>query len=728
MGDINESCFHGRHLLMSPRASLLHLEALPLRTTPGTIIRLLEQVGGLERRWVGAIELRGRTATVEVPPQQAARLVKLLDGANLANQHLRAWVECAGEGGGPADHFQRLLRLLDIEGRAESEQLLAHLRELSGADAEASGNSLVALVVREEHPGLGGRCLVTLTRRDASRPLPWTRLGVGAPVLLSEERVPSSGWRGVVSDRNTHAIQIAVPEPPATSHQPAVFRVDLSSDEVARQRQRAALERARIAHGDRLAELRRILLGERLPAFRPELPLRPLDESLNPSQLRAVQFALSATDVAIVHGPPGTGKTTAIVELIRQSVLRGEKVLACAPSNLAVDNLLERLLAAGENALRVGHPARVLPALRAHTLDLLVEEHPDVKLAQRFSRQAQTLRERATRFTRAKPAPGSKREMYEEAKRLVQDARRLETQVIQHVLDSASVVCMTNTALDSELLGQRFFDLAVIDEACQATEPGCWIPLARCARLVLAGDHCQLPPTVISVEAQQQGLAVSLFERLMALQGPLIARRLEIQYRMHEQIMQFSSQEFYESALRADDTVRSHRLCDLAGVTDHEGTRTPLQFIDTSGAGYDETREPDGESRLNLQEAGLVRDQVQALLDSGVAPGDVAVIAPYSAQVRLLREHLEATGVEIDTVDGFQGREKEAVIISLVRANPRGEIGFLADTRRMNVALTRARRKLIVIGDGATVGAHPFYQRLISHFEQHSAYRSVWEL
>ena len=688
---------------MSLHAALLHLEALPPRTTPGTIIRLLEQVGGLERRGVGAIELRGRTATVEVPPQHAARLVKLLDGANLANQYLRAWVEGAGEGGDAADHFRRLLRLLDSEGRAEAEQVLAHARELSGADAEASGNSLVGLVVREEHPGLGGRCLVTLTRRNAALPLPWTRLGVGAPVVLSEERVPSSGWRGVVSDRNAQAIQIALAEPPEASRQPAAFRADLSSDEVARQRQRAVLERARTAHGDRLSELRRVLLGERLPAFRPEQPLRPLDESLNPSQLEAVRFALSAADVAIVHGPPGTGKTTAIVELIRQSVLRGEKVLACRraiwPWTISWNVCWPRARTRCVSAI-----PRVLPALRAHTLDLLVEEHPDVKLAQRLSRQAQTLRERATRFTRAKPAPGSKREMYAEAKRLLEDARRLETQIVQHVLDSASVVCMTNTALDSELLGQRCFDLAVIDEACQATEPGCWIPLARSARLVLAGDHCQLPPTVISVEAQRQGLAVSLFERLMALHGPLLARRLEIQYRMHEQIMQFSSQEFYESSLQADESVRSHRLCDLPGVTEDEATRSPLQFIDTAGAGYDEMREPDGESRLNPQEAGLVRDQVQALLDSGVAPADVAVITPYAAQVRLLREQLEATGVEIDTVDGFQGREKEAVVISLVRANPRGEIGFLADTRRMNVAVTRARRKLIVIGDGATVG------------------------
>jgi len=289
------------------------------------------------------------------------------------------------------------------------------------------------------------------------------------------------------------------------------------------------------------------------------------------------------------------------------------------------------------------------------------------------------------------------------------------------------VLCATLTGLDDQVLGERTFDLAVIDEAAQAVEPACWIPLLRAGRIVLAGDHCQLPPTIVSPAAAREGFAVSLPERLLKQLGPHVARRLTTQYRMHEAIMGFSSAEFYESSLIADETVRQHRLVDLPQVAANPLTDSPLAFIDTAGAGYDEELEPDGESRRNPQEADIVAKQVEALLGAGLSADGIAVIAPYAAQVRLLRERLGSLGMEIDTVDGFQGREKEAVVISLVRANAKGEIGFLGDTRRMNVALTRARRKLIVIGDSATIGGHPFYARLLEYFELHGGYRTVWE-
>jgi ATP-dependent RNA/DNA helicase IGHMBP2 len=277
------------------------------------------------------------------------------------------------------------------------------------------------------------------------------------------------------------------------------------------------------------------------------------------------------------------------------------------------------------------------------------------------------------------------------------------------------------------LLGARRFDLGVIDEACQSTEPGCWIPLLRSDRVILAGDHCQLPPTVVSSEAAAEGFGVSLFERLMTQHGPAIARQLTVQYRMHQAIMDFPSREFYGATLQADPTVCGHLLADLPGVTATPSTQSPVEFIDTAGASFDEEVEPDGESRRNQQEAALVCRKVQGLLDGGVAAGDIAVIAPYAAQVRLLREQLSAPGLEIDSVDGFQGREKEAVVISLVRSNPQGEIGFLQDVRRMNVALTRARRKLLVIGDSATLSGHPFYRRMIEYFDALGVYQTVWE-
>jgi superfamily I DNA and/or RNA helicase len=624
-------------------------------------------------------------------------------------------------------HFERLGRLLELEAAAEAEQLAARAARGGGA-AERSGNCLVKLAIRDEQPAFGGRVVLTLGKRDQTQSLPWNRLGVGTPVLLTEENVTGQrGWRGIVCRREKATLDVVLTQSPEPEHERPTFRLDLADDEIARQRMKTALSQARSADRGRLAQLRDALLGNRELKHGERKPLAPLDAGLNASQLEAVEFALAAGDVAIIHGPPGTGKTTTVVELIRQAVARGEKVLACAPSNLAVDNLLEKLVAVGERAIRLGHPARVLKELQEHTLDLLVDAHPDVAIARRLIREANQLFGKADRFTRARPLPGAKAQLRAEARELIADARRIESQVAEHLLDSATVLCATSTGVDGQMLGERTFDLVVIDEAAQAIEPACWIPLLRAGRVVLAGDHCQLPPTIISNEAAREGLSISLMERLLADLGGEISRRLTTQYRMHESIMGFSSEAFYESSLVADASVKEHLLHDIPGVVPGLLTSGPLTFIDTAGAGFDEELEPDGESRRNPQEAEIVGRQVQALLDGGVSPRDIAVIAPYAAQVRLLRGELTIEGLEIDTVDGFQGREKEAVVISLVRSNANVEIGFLGDTRRMNVALTRARRKLIVIGDSATIAGHAFYHKLLEYFELHDAYQTVWE-
>jgi DNA polymerase III delta prime subunit len=707
---------------------VLHLQPLPRRTSKSDLLAFLEEVGGVDRRRVGRIELRGTEALVEIAEGSEARLVKALDGRLLGDRRVRAWTSSAvAAGRGAEDHFQRLARLLEMESRAEAQEAAEQARRLSPAEAQQTGNSLIELVVADEGVGLGGRYLIYLAKRNRG-PLPWTRLDVGSPVVLSAHAARSGeAHRGVISERSERSVCLAVERLPEDLDEHDLWRLDPSFDEAATKRQQAALEQARLVRGDRLAVLRDVLLGLRQPEFGRDPEVRPLDGSLNAVQLEAVQFALSARDVGLIHGPPGTGKTTAVVEVIRQAVRRGRRVLACAPSNLAVDNIFERLLGHGERVVRLGHPARVLPELRAHTLDLLVERHQDVRLARKLVKQALSLFREASRHTRAAPKPGARRQLREDAKSLLADARRLEMQAVDSILGSAAVLCATTTGLDSQLLGTRRFDLAVIDEACQSTEPGCWIPLGRCERVVLAGDHCQLPPTVTSREAAAEGFGTSLFERLMALYGPAGSRRLSVQYRMHQAIMDFSSREFYEGALQADGSVRAHVLADLPGVTATPLTRSPAEFIDTAGAGFDEEVEPDGQSRLNRREAELVRRKAQELLDSGVPPAGIAVIAPYAAQVRLLRELLDAPGLEIDSVDGFQGREKEAVVISLVRSNAKGQIGFLSDVRRMNVAMTRARRKLLLIGDSATLAADPFYKRMIEYFEGLAAYHTVWE-
>ena len=369
--------------------------------------------------------------------------------------------------------------------------------------------------------------------------------------------------------------------------------------------------------------------------------------------------------------------------------------------------------------MRLGHPARVLPALREHTLDLLVEDHPDARQARKLAKEAFALFRQAGKWTRAKPrARRATADMRQEARALLADARKLEAQAVERILDArAGRCCATTTGLDAELLGDRRFDLLVIDEACQTTEPGCWIAAACADRVVLAGDHCQLPPTVLSPRGRaRRASASACWSASSALYGDARhapARRAVPHARARS--WRFSSREFYDGTLVAA-RERARRTC---CATCRASTRTPLTeapvtFIDTAGAGYDEEQEPDGESRLNPQEAALAARKVRrAARGRACAGSDIAVIAPYAAQVRLLRELLaDVAGLEIDSVDGFQGREKEAVVLSLVRSNAEGEIGFLADVRRTNVALTRARRGLVVIGDSATLAAQPFYQRL----------------
>jgi DNA polymerase III delta prime subunit len=712
--------------------AVIHIEPVPQRCGPGVILKFVADRTRIDGKHIGKIAFVGRGATVEVPDARAAAIVAALDGAQLLERLVR--VRFAGKADYThPDHFSHLSRLLDLEAREEEAE--ARRRAAAGHD-RGDGTTLTALVLRDAEFGLGGRMLLTLGRKTRTDPLPPNRLGPGSPVVLTQTKVQRGvSFRGVVYDRAEASIGIAIDPPDDDIPDESIWRLDLTPDEVSRLRQQDALRRASAANGDRLAHLKAVLLGEREPEFvegwerESEVPVESSAiNRLNAPQREAIRFALAAKDVAIIHGPPGTGKTTTVAELIRQAVARGDKVLACAASNHAVDNLLEKLLRIGERPVRLGHPARVVPELRERAIDLLAEKHPDARQARKVARDAFALFKQADKWTRGKPEPGAKAALRREARELLGEARKLEALAIERILDDARIVCATLTGLDSQLLGQRRFDLAVLDEACQSTEPASWLPLLRADRVILAGDHCQLPPTVVSPEAADQGLAVSLMERLVGRFGPLIARRLTVQYRMHEAIMGFSSAEFYDGDLVADASVIEHRLCDLPGVRAEPITESPVQFIDTAGASYDEELEDDTESKRNRQEAALAVKKVRSLLEAGLGPHQIAVIAPYRAQVRLLRDHLaDVPGLEIDSVDGFQGREKEAVVISMVRSNPEGEIGFLADTRRTNVALTRARRKLIVIGDSATLANDPFYQRMLTHFESIGAYSSVWE-
>ena len=620
-------------------------------------------------------------------------------------------------------HFVDMVEWLAMESAAEVERMAERRKSQNSADAEKSGETILDVVIADHRPGLGGYKLLTFKRRNETLPMPWHRLRVGTPVVVAPFGTNDNySESGVVSRKKRDSIQVAVSRVPEGD----CFRIDLTADEVTRQRQLAAIMTAKDSRG-RLGHLRSVLMGEREPRFSEREFEIYFRSQLNDSQKSAVEQALRAEDFAIIHGPPGTGKTTTVVELIVQATERGQKVLACAPSNTAVDNLLEKLIQAKQRVVRIGHSARVAERVRAHSLDGLVDQHENMPVIQDMLREAEGIFRKVDKWSRAPQPRGYRQEQRREAKRLISDARLLEKQAIHSILDRAHIICATTT-FNEDLLGDRWFDLCVIDEACQSTEPGCWVPLLRSEKLVLAGDHQQLPPTVLSTEAARQGFAKSLMERQIEVHGKAVSTMLTVQYRMNDQIMNFSSGQFYEDELVAHDSVTSHRLSDLEHVTVDEVMNEPVTFIDSAGAGWDEELEPDGESKRNPNEAELVLKKANALIAGGLAASEIAIIAPYAAQVRLLRDQYDGPdGLEIDTVDGFQGREKEAVIITLVRSNLENEIGFLSDRRRMNVALTRARRKLIVIGDSATLGINDFFKSFFEYVESINAYHTVWE-
>lgn len=604
-------------------------------------------------------------------------------------------------------HLRRLSTLLDREREAEKARFAEAKARLSLREREARGMAILDVEAVDE-AGLSGRALVSYARASGAE-LGGSQIGTGAIVRVTQrkedrEDAPS----GIVARRQRSRVAVAFDEPPPDWALEGRVVLELLPSSATYERLSGAV--LRMGESRRWAEV----LAGAAPRFdNREVALSP---ALNPEQNLALSLAERAADVALVHGPPGTGKTTVLVELVRRAALRGEQVLAAAPSNLAVDNLVERLAAAGVEAVRVGHPARVLPAVLEHTLEERVRAHDQARIAADLVKEALRLRADA-RKQKQRRGPGrfsEARAQEREARQLLAEARELEDRAEKDVLDRAQVVLATLTGLESRALRGRSFPLAVVDEATQAVEPAAYLAMLKAGRVVLAGDHLQLPPTVLAADAAP--LSLSLFERLGGLH-PEARVTLAEQHRMNEKIMRYPSDALYDGKLRAHPAVADHAIDEL-----------PLELIDTAGRGFEESTPEDSDSKLNEGEAELAAAQARRLL-TVLRPTEVAIISPYEAQVQRLRQLLaDVPDLEIDTVDGFQGREKEAVIVSLVRSNEAGELGFLADIRRVNVAITRARKKLIVIGDSATVARHPFFAGLWKHAESIGAWRSAWDV
>ena len=434
---------------------------------------------------------------------------------------------------------------------------------------------------------------------------------------------------------------------------------------------------------------------------------------LNPTQAHAVNEVLRAKDVAIVHGPPGTGKTTTLVEAIYETLRREPQVLVCAQSNMAVDWISEKLVDRGLNVLRIGNPARVDDKMLSFTYERRFEAHPDYPQLWAIRKAIRELRSQKKRSD----------SWHQKMDRLKSRATELEIRINQELFSQAHVIASTLTGSANRLLDGMKFSSLFIDEAAQALEAACWIAIRRAGRVILAGDHCQLPPTVKCYEALKGGLGRTLMERI-ANEKPEVVTLLRMQYRMHEDIMRFSSDWFYHNLMVAAPQVKHRSILDLDLPMTWIDTPTPAE-PDGSPAGSEESNAT-GTSRKNTSEAHLTLLALQAyfemigherILQERI---DVGIISPYRAQVQLLRQLLRNNAslkpfrrlITVNTVDGFQGQERDVIVISLVRSNDEGQIGFLRDLRRMNVAITRARMKVIILGDRHTLYRHPFYRKL----------------
>ena len=503
-----------------------------------------------------------------------------------------------------------------------------------------------------------------------------------------------------------------------------------------------ALHRVSVAKDDRLADLRNVVLKNQKPAFlaENEIPEYYHDDNLNESQNQAIQNILAAKDFAIVHGPPGTGKTTTLVQAIKLTLQTEKQVLVTAPSNTAVDLLTQRLLDKGVKVLRIGNPARMDEDLMQYSLDAQIALHDDYRYLKKLRKDAEEFKKMARKYKR-KFGPEERKQrklLFIEASQRLSEATVLEKYIIDSLLNEAQVITATLVGAVNRYIRFRRFSTVFIDEAAQALEPACWIPISKSDRVIMAGDHFQLPPTIKSYEAAQQGLSETLFEKV--IQKHKVDVMLKVQYRMHEQIMSFSNQQFYKNDLRADDIVKNHFL----GISkEDELLAKPLEFIDTAGCSFDEKVHSESLSKLNPKEGDLlvnhlrnllehIRLTQEDLLEKGFSIG---IISPYSAQVNYLKEHILHQDefvnylpfLQVNSIDGFQGQERDVIYISLVRSNAKGQIGFLSDTRRMNVALTRAKKKLVIIGDSATLGLHSFYKNFLDYIEKVGAYQSAWE-
>ncbi|WFD42167.1 DNA helicase [Malassezia psittaci] len=685
-------------------------------------------------------------------------------------EHIQKWIE-------------RQRELIDLERNEEREQNALLVSKCAPRFLERNGLALLGLYASSIRIGQGAKLLVDLERSNAihsSSQFPPHTFRPGDVVEIRESKSTKKGAelpkgdRGVVFRVKETQVTIALDGAGKGSDEDKPVEYDLApvlqlvklANEVTYDRMdksmTALMRNLGLEKGQELASLSqpviRCLFGLSPPTWSNSVSeISWVNPNFNKAQQSAIEFALRSDQLALIHGPPGTGKTTVIAEFVLQLVRRNPKtrVLVCGASNLAVDNLLERVLftpgykevlqATDSLVTRIGHPARIMDSLTNATLDVqttmssegqlvrdIAKEIDEIMSMLSSSKSAARAGNKSARNAQ-RPKGAERRKLWEQVRELRKEYRKREQSLTTNVLQRARIVMATCHGAGSRQLQSTEFDYVIIDEACQAVEPTCWtaiLKLAQHGKLILAGDHLQLPPTVkakksLDVVGDRAGLHLpssletTLFDRLLDMYGDGCKVLLSTQYRMCEEIMAFPNEAMYESRLKAADSCRAIRLYDLDSVDkpteeDDELWSAPLVFYDTTGSGMLEKMaddEPNGSllqatSRCNENEVTLVERHIRILIEHGVPVSDIAVLSPYASQIDLLSTHLRhsyGTMMEVGTIDGMQGREKEVVIVSLVRSNEEFEIGFLCERRRLNVAMTRAKRQLVIVGDAETL-------------------------
>lgn len=642
------------------------------------------------------------------------------------------------------NELRHVRALMQLEQREDQAQFKLKNASTSIKERRRRGFTWYPVTITNEDIGFGGKVILEIERPAKRQELHLFQVGKNASLFIDAPAYSASDrptLNGVITSVRRNKLQLTTTkdELPDWVYDRGTLGIDLTFDEVSYREMNNALNEVMGAHGNRLAELRDALLGARQASFR-EYKADDLlyPNLLNDSQLTALRRVITAQDVAIIHGPPGTGKTTTLVQAILETIRRERRVLVCAPSNTAVDLLTEKLAECGVSVIRIGNPSRVSELLLNHTLDARLMSHPSYSKMRAMRQTADQYRETANQRTRHFDFEQQQRwQLKDEARMLFQAADDLERFMIEDVIESVQIITCTLVGASNRNIRHLTFDTVFIDEAAQALEPGCWIPIAKGQRVILAGDHHQLSPTVKSEKAAREGLSQTLFEKCIKRQ-PDTARMLTVQYRMHEQIMGFSSEKFYEGRLVAHQSVRH------VGLDAYDQGFAPdqtVEFLDTAECEFLEVTLPESRSTANPEEANLLLARLTQLLasyDPHTREHDqltIGVIAPYRAQINYLMDAIEENNklnelllhrmLSVGTVDSFQGQERDIIAISLTRSNPHGEIGFLSDIRRMNVGMTRARRKLLLVGDSSTLSFNPFFADLLAYIKRMGGYRKA---